>query len=207
MTLDFATYRKVIDSLSPGLAYMEFHLGGENYMHRQAHEMVRYCRDRNPKCFILSSTNGHFFQTEQKVQELLDSGIDALIFSVDGARAESYARYRVNGRFDRVLDAMRRVARMRREQGRERPLIIWRYILLEWNDSKEEMDLARRLSKEVGADHLTWHCNAVETMASSKRFYIGSPHLGEIADELWDTLPSRMEVQVGVEFASYRDES
>ena len=203
--MDFATYTKLIDDLAPGLQYMEFHIGGENYMHKRAHEMVRYCKDQNPECFVLSSTNGHFFHTEERCQQVLDSGIDALIFSVDGALQESYERYRVNGRLDRVLDAMRRISRMRDEQGSKTPLIIWRYILFAWNDSPDEMNLARRLASEVGADHLTWHLNAADLMQSSKRYYVDSPHLEEIKDELWDTIQARVEGGPNIDFGSYRD--
>lgn len=192
LALDYATYVKVIDSLAPDLRYMEFHLGGENYMHKQASAMVRYCRERNPRCVILSSTNGHFFHTDEKAREALESGIDCLIFSIDGAEQESYAKYRVNGRLDRVLDGMRRMVRLKREAGRDRPLIVWRYILFAWNDSPEEMQRARDLAREIGVDHLCWHLNAVGNQAASPRYHVGSPHLAEIEHELWDTLPQRI---------------
>jgi pyruvate-formate lyase-activating enzyme len=204
LSLDFETYRGIIDQLAPDLAYMEFHLGGENYMHKQASEMVRYCRDRNPRCVILSSTNGHFFHTDERANQALDSGIDCLIFSVDGATQESYARYRVNGRLDRVLDGMRRMARLRAARGATRPLLVWRYILFDWNDSRAEMDLARRLAQEIGIDHLCWHLNAVDGQQASKRYYVGSPHLAEIEHELWDTLPARPGVTLDVDFSSYQ---
>lgn len=201
--LDMDTYQKVVDELSPDLKYMEFHLGGENYMHRQANEMVRYCREKNPNCFILSSTNGHFFHTPERLQAVLDSGIDCLIFSVDGATQESFEKYRVNGDLERVFEAMRKLIEMRNALGREHPLVIWRYILFDWNDSPEEMELARELAREMGVDHLTWHLNAVSTQEASSRYHIGSPHLHEIEDELWDTLASRVDLDPGVPFDSY----
>jgi len=77
-------------------------------------------------------------------------------------------------------------------------------ILFEWNDSPAEMDLGRRLAKEVGVDHFAWHLNGVSIMNSSKRYYIGSPHLIEIKDELWDTLPSRVSEGPHLDFRHYR---
>lgn len=204
LTMGFDTYKKVIDGLSPTLKYMEFHLGGENYMHKDAHDMVRYCRDKNPECFILSSTNGHFFHTEERCQKVLDSDIDALIFSVDGATQESYEKYRRNGRFERVVNGMRTLVRMRNEQGKKKPMVIWRYILFEWNDSVEEMNLARSMAKEIGVDHLSWHLNGVSVMPSSKKYFPGSPHLLEIKDEIWDTLPQRITEGPRVDYARYR---
>lgn len=203
LALDFPTFQKVIDQLAPDLAYLEFHLGGENYMHKQASQMVRYCRDQNPRCVILSSTNGHFFHTDERAREAIESGIDCLIFSIDGATQESYQKYRVNGRLDRVLEGLSRVARMKRELGRTSPLVVWRYILFEWNDSHEEMQRARELAKLHGADHLAWHLNAVSNQQASKRYYVGSPHLKEIEHELWDTLPARLGATLDIDFSAY----
>lgn len=201
--MDFELYKKVIDELSPGLTYMEFHIGGENYLHKRAHDMVRYCKDKNPGVAVLSSTNGHFFHTDERVEQLLDSGIDALIISVDGARQESYEKYRVNGDIERVFDGVRRIRRLREKRGGDAPLLIWRYILFDWNDSPEEMNEARRLAPEVGFDHLAWHLNGVEDQVQSGRYHVGSAHLDEIADELWDTLPTRLGADLPVDFSGY----
>ena len=74
----------------------------------------------------------------------------------------------------------------------------------EWNDSPEEMNLARRMAKEIGVDHLAWHLNGVSIMNSSKRYYTGSPHLIEIKDEIWDTLPQRITQGPELDFRRYR---
>jgi hypothetical protein len=94
----------------------------------------------------------------------------------------------VGGRFEAVLDNLRGVAEVRRRLGKERPILVWRYILFDWNDSNEEMELARRMSKEAGADYLAWHLNVADSSMSSRRFYIGSPALSAISGELWDNL-------------------
>ena len=203
LAMDFATFQKTIDELSPGLEYMEFHIGGENYMNKQANEMVRYCRDKNPTCKVLTSTNGHFFHTEERRQELLDSGVDCVIFSVDGASQESYEKYRVNGKLERVLDGMRRIAELKKGSGQERPVLVWRYILFDWNDSQEEMALARKMAAEVGVDFLAWHLNGVDSQQASKRYYVGSPHLGEIEHELWDTLMAQFSQEVDLRLDTY----
>jgi pyruvate-formate lyase-activating enzyme len=188
LVMDFDSYAKIIDGLSPGLEYMEYHLGGENFMHREWPRMIRYVKERNPSCFVLTSTNGHYFRTERERAEVATCGLDAVIFSIDGATAASYSKYRVKGDFDKVIDNMRGCVEIRNRLGRTRPLIGWRYILFRWNDSKEEMDLARKMAKDIGVDALTWHLNVAEDGMSSERYKIGSQHLAEIADELWDNV-------------------
>jgi hypothetical protein len=170
---------------------MEYHLGGENFMHKQWPRMLRYARERNPRVFILTSTNGHFFRTERERQDAVESGLDAILFSIDGATPESYARYRVGGDFHAVLANVRGVLEARRRAGRERPYVVWRYILFPWNDTPAEMDLARRMASEIGVDAFAWHLNVASPEMSSSRYYVGSPHLHEIADELWDNVQGR----------------
>lgn len=192
LTMEWELYTRIIDQLAPALRFMEFHAGGENWMHRRAADMVRYCKEKNPGCVVLSSTNGHFFHTDAKAREAIETGIDCFIMSADGATQASYEKYRVKGNLERVFDGMRRLLRIRAELGRQRPLIVWRYILFPWNDSPEEMELARRLARELRVDHLCWHLNGAQPEFSSKRYYVGSPHLVEIEQELWDTLPARL---------------
>jgi MoaA/NifB/PqqE/SkfB family radical SAM enzyme len=203
LVMDWDVYQRIIDGLSPGLEYMEFHLGGENFMHKQWPRMLRYAKERNPGVFILTSTNGHYFRTEKERQDLVDSGIDLVIMSIDGATAESYVKYRVRGKFDLVLDNMRGVIETRNRAGKSRPIIVWRYILFHWNDTPEEMDLARKLSREMGVDQLAWHLNVASDAMSSKRYYIGSPHLTEIQHEIWDTIQTRLPVEVNLDFDHY----
>jgi hypothetical protein len=83
------------------------------------------------------------------------------------------------------------VIEARNRAGKTRPYIVWRYILFPWTDSPAEMDLARKMAREIGVDALAWHLNAASADMSSQRYYIGSPHLHEIADELWDNIQGR----------------
>ena len=190
--LDFEVYKKLIDDLSPGLIYMEFHIGGENWIHPKAPEMVRYTVDKNPNCYVLTSTNGHFFQTEAKTRAALESGTNCFIFSIDGTCQESYEKYRNGGNFDQAYDAMKRMVAMRNEMGLKNTAIVWRYILFNWNDSEEEMNRAREMAKEIGVDALAWHLNVGPQDISSERYRVGSPHLVEIKDELWDIIMTKL---------------
>jgi pyruvate-formate lyase-activating enzyme len=203
LVMDWDVYQRIIDGLSPGLEYMEFHLGGENFMHKQWPRMLRYAKEKNPGVFILTSTNGHYFRTEKERQDLVDSGIDLVIMSIDGATPESYVKYRVRGKFDLVIDNMRGVIETRNRAGKSRPIIVWRYILFHWNDTPEEMDLARKMSRDIGVDQLAWHLNVASDAMSSKRYYIGSPHLTEIQHEIWDTIQTRLPVEVNLDFDRY----
>jgi hypothetical protein len=74
----------------------------------------------------------------------------------------------------------------KRRSGRDLPFLNWRYILFTWNDSDEEMNLARRRALEIGVDRLCWELTDHPEDAYSRRFVPGSPELDAIRREVWD---------------------
>ncbi|MHC4942780.1 MAG: radical SAM protein [Planctomycetota bacterium] len=203
LVMDYEEYTPIIDQLSPDLLYVEFYVGGENWAQACASEMVKYCKDRNPKSVLQSSTNGLYFNTDERARDCVESGIDVLVFSIDGTTQEIYEKGKGNGDLERALDGMRRVLEQRDKVGRKGMIVVWRYILYEWNSRAEQMDEARRMAREMGVDYLTWHLNADRIEYNSERYYVGSPHLHEIEHELWDTFPQRAGWTDPVGFFSY----
>ena len=203
LSMDYDVYCKIIDSLAPSLSYMEFHLGGENWMHKRSADMIRYCKEQNDNCAVLTSTNGHFFHTDDRVKDAVECGLDCIIFSIDGSTQESYEKYRVKGDLERALDGMRRMVRIRNELGLERPFLVWRYILFHWNDSPELMDRAREMADEIGVDALCWSLNSSRPEDSSPRYYVGSPELAKIEKEMWDYFPQSIGLAPAVDFSEY----
>ena len=107
-------------------------------------------------------------------------------FSIDGATQESYARYRQRGRFDVAIANLRSMVDEKRRSGRDLPFLNWRYILFTWNDSDEEMDLARAMVTEIGVDRLCWEITDHPESAYSRRFAGGGPEIETIRRETWD---------------------
>jgi len=182
--LPFDVYTRLIDEVGPHVQQINFYDYGEAFLHPRAVDMIAYAKKVNPDVYIYCTTNGHFFQTREKQQAVIESGLDELIFSVDGASQETYARYRVNGRFDVVLKAMREMIALRNDLGRSTPAIKWRYILFTWNDSDEEMDKARQLAREIGVDKLGWLLTRSPEDGYSRRFLPGTPDFETIKDDL-----------------------
>jgi Radical SAM superfamily/Iron-sulfur cluster-binding domain len=183
--LDFELFRRVVDEAGPSLVRIDFFNYGEAFLHKRAVEMCEYIKSKFPHIYLYTSTNG-LALSEAQARRLVHSGIDEVTFSLDGATPESYARYRQRGRFEVAVANLRAMADEKRRSGRDLPFLNWRYILFKWNDSDEEMALARRLADEIGVDRLCWEMTDHPETAYSRRFVPGSPDLEAIRHEIWD---------------------
>jgi hypothetical protein len=183
--LDFELFRKAIDEAGPSLGRIDFFNYGEAFLHKRAIEMCEYIKTRYPHIYLYTSTNGLAFSGSQ-ARRLVHSGIDEVTFSIDGATAEAYVKYRQRGRLDIALANLRAMADEKRRSGRDLPFLNWRYILFKWNDSDQEMNRARQLAGEIGVDRLCWEITDHPEHAFSRRFVPGSRDLDSIRPETWD---------------------
>lgn len=183
--LDVDLFTRVVDEVGPSLVRIDFFNYGETFLHKRAVEMCEYIKARYPHIYLYTSTNGLAF-TEERARRLVRSGIDEVTFSIDGATQASYERYRQRGRLDVALGNLRTMVEEKRRLGLDVPVLNWRYILFRWNDSDEEMDLARRLAAEIGVDRLTWEITDHPEDAFSRRFVPGTPDYERIRHEVWD---------------------
>jgi hypothetical protein len=183
--LDFNLFTRVMDEVGPSLARIDFFNYGEAFLHKRAVEMCEYIKSRFPHIYLYTSTNG-LALSEAAARRLVHSGIDEVTFSIDGARPESYAKYRQRGDFGRAIATLRAVMDEKHKSGRDLPFVNWRYILFTWNDSDEEMAEARALAADIGVDRLCWELTDHPEDAFSRRFLPGTGALASVRHEVWD---------------------
>ncbi len=183
--LDVDLFRRVIDEVGASLVRVDFFNYGEAFLHKRAVEMCEYIKTAFPHIYLYTSTNG-LALTDAQARRLVHSGIDEVTFSIDGATADSYVKYRQRGRFDVAIATLRAMADEKRSAGRDLPFLNWRYILFNWNDSDAEMARARELAADIGVDRLCWELTDHPENAYSRRFGAGSPALDAIRREIWD---------------------
>jgi hypothetical protein len=184
--LDFDLFTRVIDEAGSSLVRVDFFNYGEAFLHKRAVEMCAYIKSRFPHIYVYTSTNGLAFD-ETRARDLVSTGIDEITFSLDGARQENYVKYRQRGDLKVALHNLAAMADEKSQTDRDVPFINWRYILFKWNDSDEEMNLARQRAVELGVDRLVWEITDHPENAFSKRFVPGSANLARIKHEVWDT--------------------
>jgi hypothetical protein len=184
--LDFEVFKRVVDEAGPSLVRIDFFNYGEAFLHKRAIEMCEYIKTRFPHIYLYTSTNGLAF-TEETVARLVHSGIDEVTFSIDGARPDTYVKYRQRGDFAKAIRNLTAAVRAKRDAGRDVPFINWRYILFTHNDSDDEMNLARSMADDIGIDRLCWELTDHPEDMFSRRFVPGAQELDTIRYEIWDS--------------------
>ncbi len=183
--LDFDLFTRVLDEAGPSLGRVDFFNYGEAFLHKRAVEMCEYIKTKFPHIYLYTSTNG-LALTEDRARRLVQSGIDEVTFSIDGATPETYVQYRQRGDFNKAIANLTAAVDEKRRHGRDVPFINWRYILFNWNDSDAEMALARQMATDIGVDRLTWEITDHPETAYSRRFAPGTPDFERIKFEVWD---------------------
>ncbi|MGD0013154.1 MAG: radical SAM protein [Bryobacteraceae bacterium] len=149
--MDLAMFRKLVDELRDSLLAILFWDWGEPFLNPRAYDMIRYARRAGIK--VISSTNGHVFAGGDQAREVVESGLDVLVFSVDGISQETYRRFRQKGRLETVLEGIRRVVAEKRRSGSRTPIVNLRFIVMQ--HCEHEVPLLREFAQGLGVDVLT----------------------------------------------------
>lgn len=84
---------------------------------------------------------------------LVESGLDIIIFAVDGMTQATYARYRRDGDLAAVLEGIRTVLRRMRERGSPTPVVNLRFMVMRHNE--HEISRPQAFARDLGVDALT----------------------------------------------------
>jgi len=149
--MDLEVFRKVIDKLSPGLFYLTLYFQGEPLLNPQFSQMVQIARNRN--IFVATSTNGHFLN-EKNINEIIKSGLNHLIISVDGLDQQTYEKYRVNGKLQTVMDGIQRLVEVKKVLKSTLPFIELQFIVMRHN--QHQMKQMRDFARHSGVNKLSF---------------------------------------------------
>src|SRR5262249_23170871 len=97
-------FRRIIDQAVPELEFAYLHHLGESLFHGKIGELIRYGRSRGVAMGL--STNATYLD-HRKGKALLESGLDFLVISMDGASPDTYQRIRVGGDFASTVKNVR----------------------------------------------------------------------------------------------------
>jgi radical SAM protein with 4Fe4S-binding SPASM domain len=145
--MSFVQFKRIIDQI-PGLSRISLFNWGESLLNPEINKMIRYAKEKD--IFIAIHSNLSLVKDEQFFQELIGSGLDRLVISLDGASQEIYEKYRAGGDFSLVLKNLRDLVEIKKEMKMDSPKIIWKFIVNKHN--KKELPKAKKMADEIGVD-------------------------------------------------------
>jgi len=111
-----------------------------------------------PKLIRLAKTYlmGTALSTSLSVSRLdaeayVESGLDFMVLSIDGATQPVYERFRRNGDLELVFSNVRKLVSAKRRLGKRTPVLSWNFLAFEHN--AHEIPLAARMARQLGVNH------------------------------------------------------
>jgi radical SAM protein with 4Fe4S-binding SPASM domain len=147
MNLDLL--HKILREVKSHCTYINFYFQGEPYLHPQFLDMVKLCGTNG--IYSATSTNAHFLDSE-KAKKTVESGLDRLIISIDGADQGTYEGYRKEGNLSKVIEGTKNILHWKKELKSKTPHVIFQFLVVKPN--QHQIDEVRHLGKELGVDEV-----------------------------------------------------
>jgi radical SAM protein with 4Fe4S-binding SPASM domain len=122
---------------------------GEPFMDPQIFERIEFCHQHSISSLL--STNGTFLD-EKCAGRILDSPLEQITLSFDGAKKETFEFYRKGAKFDKVRDNFVRFAKLK-SQSRSRLQVVVQMVRMEGNAGEVD-DFIRFWSAIPGIDQV-----------------------------------------------------
>lgn len=138
-----------LNQLSPTVFYINYYFQGEPFIHPQFLQLIAAAKKN--RIFTATSTNAHFINKDNSI-EIVKSGLDQLILSVDGVTQEVYNQYRVNGDLEKVWIAAKALVEAKKLMKSKTPHLIFQCLAVRPNE--HEIPEVFKKANELGIDEV-----------------------------------------------------
>lgn len=135
--IGWGLFTKIIDEAAKyHLPSIKLNYRGEPMLHSDISKMVSYAKEKGI-LEVQFNTNGLLLNKE-KAGELIDAGLDRIIFSIDGATKETYEKIRRGSNYEQVVNNIKNLVRLRNKRGLKRPLVRVQMVKMPGNKNEVE---------------------------------------------------------------------
>jgi MoaA/NifB/PqqE/SkfB family radical SAM enzyme len=119
---------------------------GEPLLNLATPKLVRLAKNHLMSTSLSTSLSVQRFEPDAYVE----SGLDFMVLSIDGATQAVYERFRRHGDLELVLRNVRRLVDAKRELRKRTPVLSWNFLAFEHN--AHEIPLAARMARQLGVN-------------------------------------------------------
>ncbi len=147
--LNLELHQVMIEQLKKSVFYINYYFQGEPFLHPKFLDLIVEAK-RN-KIYTATSTNAHFID-EKKAEEIVESGMDRLIISIDGLTQATYENYRVHGKLSKVIEGTKHLLAAKKKLNSSTPHLIFQFLAVKPNE--HEIPEVFKLGKEMKIDEV-----------------------------------------------------
>ena len=147
----FDAFEKLIAEKKSSLIYLNFYFQGEPFLNKDLLQMVNVAH-RN-KIYTSTSTNAQLINKEI-AKEIVLSGLDRILISIDGTTQEVFERYRVGGDLAKVLSATKEIVYWKKKLKRNNPQLVFQFLVFRFNE--HQISEIKAMAKAMNVDKLSF---------------------------------------------------
>jgi radical SAM protein with 4Fe4S-binding SPASM domain len=147
--LDLELHKEMLSQVKKSVFYINYYFQGEPFLHPQFLDLIREAK--KAKIYTATSTNAHFISKE-KAEEIVKSGLDRLIISIDGMTQATYEQYRVHGQLEKVIEGSKYLVEAKKELKSKTPHLIFQFLAVKPNE--HEIPAVFSLANELEIDEV-----------------------------------------------------
>jgi radical SAM protein with 4Fe4S-binding SPASM domain len=140
---------KILREVAGHVFYINYYFQGEPFLHPDFLELIKQAKKH--RIYTATSTNAHFID-EKKAEEIVKSGLDRLIISIDGITQKNYEQYRVHGDLSKVISGTEHLVKAKKRLNSSTPHLIFQCLAVKPNE--DEIPAIINLGHEIGVDEV-----------------------------------------------------
>jgi radical SAM protein with 4Fe4S-binding SPASM domain len=144
-------FSNIINQIKVHTFYLTLYFQGEPFIHPQFSDLVKLARQNH--IYTATSTNAQLI-TDEVAEQTVRSGLNKLIVSVDGTTQETYEKYRVGGRLDKTIQAIKLLVEWKKKLHSSTPKLEIQFLVLKHNE--HQIPDIKKLAKELGVNKLSF---------------------------------------------------
>jgi len=172
--LEFDQFKRLVDQFD--LKWVNLTGEGDAFMNKSYLRMIQYLKSHDTSVFLVDSFD---LITKDVAKVLVESGVDGIYISMDGATKETYESIKVGCNYDRVLTNIKNLLEIKKELRSPIPEICFRFVVNKKN-----------------VNEMADYVRVINSMASRKEFgdgskihFVGLLDFPEIHDLYLETIP------------------
>jgi radical SAM protein with 4Fe4S-binding SPASM domain len=166
--MTFDLFKKIVDDIHKYSFMLLLWNQGEPFLNSDYCKMIEYANSKG--MFLMSSSNVNISTNHE---EIISSGLDIMLVSLDGTTQEVYNKYRANGDLSLVLENIRSLVLAKKKLKKSYPLIVTQFLVMKHNE--HQIEEFKKLSNDIGADEFVFKTVQIYSKDDIKEFLPSNP--------------------------------